>query len=157
VGVGVGVGVGVRVRARVRVYMHVHLRVRVHLRVGARVRARVRARACVRVRVCVFVLPGYFATCQGSFDRIEVDLSAHPASSFRVICVLSILIFSYVLLSLSSCPIRTPCTASPARWDSAHIYESCRTCKSVMPRVKLNTFMEIQGRGSIVVRLLVWV
>ena len=34
-------------------------------------------------------IQGYSATLQGSLDQYEVDLSAPPAFSFRVICVLS--------------------------------------------------------------------
>jgi len=43
-----------------------------------------------------FFCCGYWATSQGLLDLFEVDLSARPAFSFRVICVLSILIVYFI-------------------------------------------------------------
>ena len=47
---------------------------------------------------------GYSATSQGSLDWRKVDLSARPASSFRVICVLSFFIISYAFGKCTICP-----------------------------------------------------
>jgi hypothetical protein len=41
----------------------------------------------------------------GVLGWFEVDLSARPASSFGVICVLSILVISAALRPLSCCPL----------------------------------------------------